>query len=313
MTPQTAILPAASSHALFLLLRRRLGRRIDGQLAKYIAGFHSQLMEFNKSQPDTPVLAAIGIGAECWAELFGRERPAELRAFPHIAGAIHPAPITNADLIVHLRGEQADLLHDVASDFLDAVRDWLEPVEVTAAFRRREGRDLTGFVDGTENPEDDERATVALVSEQDPDWAAGSYLHIQRYVHRMESWNKLPVLQQEAIIGRTKHSDEELPDDDRPRTAHISRVVIEDENGEELALLRQSLPYGTPGGDRGLYFASYCHTPRHFEKMLTRMVAPTDDGRVDHLLNFSRAVTGAAFFVPSIEKLTSLAKTDQPA
>ncbi|WP_028456133.1 Dyp-type peroxidase [Chitinilyticum litopenaei] len=306
MTPQSAILPAASSHAIFLLLRRRLGRRADSKLAAYLSGIPAASKALHEMQPDTHLMSAIGFSADFWPELFGRERPAELRAFPHIPGAIHPAPVTIADLFLHLRAERADVLHDFASNFLDDVKDWLEPVEVTAAFRRREGRDLTGFVDGTENPELAERAGVALVGDADPAWAGGSYVHIQRYVHRMEAWNKLPVLQQEAIIGRTKASDEELPDDDRPRTAHISRVVIE-EHGAELELLRQSLPYGVPGGDRGLYFVSYCRTPRHFEKMLARMVAPTDDGRVDHLLNFSRAVTGGAFFVPSIERLQALA------
>lgn len=307
MTPQSAILPEQHRHALFIMLRRRLGRRADAQLARYLAGLPARSRDMLASRPESRFASAIGVSADFWPELYGRERPQLLRAFPHIAGAIHPAPVTNADLFLHLRADEADVLHDFAAEMLEHVQEWLEPVEVMPAFRRHESRDLTGFVDGTENPAADERAAVALVGSDDPDWAGGSYLHIQRYVHRMEAWNKLPVLQQETIVGRTKQSDEELPDEDRPRTAHISRVVIENEAGDELEILRLSMPYGVPGGDRGLYFVSYCHTPLHFERMLERMVSPGDDGRVDHLLNFSRAVTGAAFFVPSIERIEHLA------
>lgn len=307
-TPQTGILPPASSNGLFMLFHRRLGRRVDQACKQLVASWPSRVAELAQANPDAELYATLGIGPEVWPEFFGaNSKPAQLRAFPRIAGAIHPAPITQCDLMLHLRAERYDVLFELADQFTQALGEWFDAIETVQGFRYRDRRDLTGFVDGTENPAVDERAAVALVGSEDAQWAGGSYLHIQRYVHRMESWNKLPVKQQEAIIGRTKDSDEELPDEDRPLTAHISRVVIE-ENGEELQILRQSLPYGSPSGDKGLYFTSYCKTPAVFEQMLTRMVAPTDDGRVDHLLNFSRAVTGAAFFAPSIEKLRSLAE-----
>ncbi|BCL76730.1 deferrochelatase/peroxidase YfeX [Jeongeupia sp. HS-3] len=296
-TPQSGILPLASSHAVFILLRRRLGRRIDAKSRECLAMLQTRLAAQD-------CLGVVAIGAETFGDVFEGTRPSELRAFPRIPGAVHAAPVSDADVLLHLRGEHLDRLFDLADACVHALADWLEPVENIAGFRRSQGRDMTGFIDGTENPDSDERPAVALVAEGE--WAGGSYIHTQRYVHRLESWRKLPVKQQEAVIGRTKETDEELDDDDKPATAHISRVVIE-EDGEELAMLRHSLPYGTPGGERGLYFASYCHTPQVFEKMLARMISPTSDGRVDHLLNYSRAVSGGAFFAPSIEKLATLA------
>ncbi|WP_169307243.1 Dyp-type peroxidase [Chitiniphilus eburneus] len=306
--PQSGILPAASAHGLFVMLRRRLGRRIDDALRSMLAAIPDRIDNVALEAPETLTLGVVGIGANTWADLFGEARPQWLRGFPRISGAIHPAPSTDVDLLLHLRGERCDLLYELGERLVVDLAEWFDPVETTACFRYREGRDLTGFVEGTENPVGDERATVALVGEEDAAWAGGSYVHIQRYVHRMNEWQKLPVKQQEAVIGRTKESDEELSDDDKPLTAHVRRVEIE-QDGEELEILRQSMPYGTPGGEKGLLFASYCKTPVNFEKMLARMVSPTADGRVDHLLNYTRAVSGAAFFVPSREALASLAKS----
>ncbi|SMC29744.1 putative iron-dependent peroxidase [Andreprevotia lacus DSM 23236] len=299
MTPQSGILPDASSHALFVALRRRIGRRADATSRRCLAALPQQLSEANLRGT---TLGTIAIGSDAWGELFDT-RPPELRAFPRVSGAIHPAPASEIDVLLHLRGEHYDLLHEVAAQCVAQLADWLEVTDSTAGFRYHGGRDLTGFVDGTENPSGDEKAEVALLA--DGEWAGGSYLHIQRYVHRLGQWQKLPTKQQEAVIGRSKVEDEELPDEDRPLTSHISRVVIE-EKGEELAMLRRSMPYGLPGGEQGLYFVSYCRTPSVFEKMLTRMVAPTSDGRVDHMLNYTRAVTGASLFAPSVEKLRSL-------
>ncbi len=306
-TPQSGILPEASSHGLFLLFRRRLGRRADAELKTFFAALPNRADALAAEHPQAQFCAVLGLGADVWSEFYLNEKPALLRNFPRIPGAIHPAPATSADVILHLRAERYDLLHEFATMVVQASSHCLDVIETTHGFRYRDCRDLTGFVDGTENPQNEDRAQVALVGQEDAVWAGGSYLHIQRYVHRMEAWHKLPVKQQETVMGRTKEKNEELSDEDKPLTAHISRVVIE-EQGEELEILRHSLPYGTPGGDQGLYFSCYCKTPVHFEKMLAKMIAPTSDGRVDHLLNFSRAVSGAAFFVPSREALARLAK-----
>ena len=136
-------------------------------------------------------------------------------------------------------------------------------------------------------------------------FAGGSFVSLQRYVHSLPKWEVLPVPEQEHVIGRTKDDDEELDDEVKPPTAHIARVVIEEE-GEELEVLRHSLPYGGTG-ENGLYFVAYCSDPGPFRRMLERMVLRDADGHYDRLLDFSRPVTGAAFFTPSAETLEALA------
>ncbi|MBS1154388.1 MAG: hypothetical protein H6R07_312 [Proteobacteria bacterium] len=304
-TPQSGILPDANQNTLFLLFRRRIGRRASHKLKTLLAHLPERAAHLASEDPAAHFSAVVAFGPTIWNELW-EERPHLLHPFPRIAGAVHQAPSTDTDMLLHLRSERYDFLHEFADKLVKELSEWLDLLEVVHGFRYQDGRDLTGFVDGTGNPEGDERAEVALVGEEDPDWAGGSYVHVQRFVHRMDEWNKLPVKQQEAIIGRSKHANIEMDKDDRPLTSHMHRVNIENGSGKELKLLRHSMPYGIPGGERGLYFCSYCRDPAIFEKMLSRMVAPIHDGRVDHLLNFTRAVSGAAFFAPSVEKLQSL-------
>lgn len=304
-TPQSGILPESNQNALFLLFRRRIGRRASPRLKTLLAGLSERAAQLANTDPAARFSAVIAFGPTIWNELW-EEKPEALHPFPRIPGAVHPVPSIEADVMLHLRCERYDYLHEFADKLVMEFGEWLDLLEVVHGFRYQNGRDLTGFVDGTGNPGGQDRSEVALVGKEDSEWAGGSYVHVQRYVHRMEEWNKLPVKQQEAIIGRSKQSNVEFAKDDRPLTSHMHRVNIE-HNGQELQLLRHSMPYGIPGGERGMYFCSYCRTPTHFEKMLSRMVSPSFDGRVDHLLNFTRAVSGAAFFAPSIEKLKQLA------
>ncbi len=304
-TPQGGILPDANQSALFLLFRRRIGRRASPKLKTLLAHLPERAAHRASEDPAAHFSAVIAFGPAIWNELW-EDHPHSLRPFPRIAGAVHQAPSTDADVLLHLRAERYDILHEFADKLVQEFGEWLDLLEVVHGFRYQDGRDLTGFVDGSGNPEGAERPEVALVGEEDPDWAGGSYVHVQRYVHRMDEWNKLPVKQQEAIYGRTKHANIEMDKDDRPLTSHRHRIDIA-HNGNKLQLLCNSMPYGIPGGERGLYFCAYSRDPAIFEKMLSRMVAPIHDGRVDHLLNFTRAVSGAAFFAPSVEKLGTLA------
>ena len=122
----------------------------------------------------------------------------------------------------------------------------------------------------------------------------------QRWVHDLEAFNALPVAQQEAVVGRTKPDSVQLDDDVRPPTSHVTRMVIE-EDGEELAIYRRSVPYGTVG-EHGLHFVAFSAQPDRFTKMLRRMFG-ADDGVRDRLTEFSVPVTGAYWFVPSLEAL----------
>lgn len=289
---QSAVCADSHAHGLFLWFD--LIGEADGALAT-LSSLAAQLDQWRELDARARCCWAIGIGTEHWQAMTGAPRPAALTAFPQFADAVHLAPDTPHALFVHLRSERHDLCFAAGETVRQALAGHFALIEAIPGFRYLDSRDLTGFVDGTENPAIDERPGVALVDD-DGVFNGGSYLHVQRFVHDLPEWQQLAVSAQEQVIGRSKQDDVELDDADKPESAHIARVVIE-ENGEELAIVRQSLPYGTVGGDQGLVFISYCKTPETFSRMLMRMVTERE-GPSDHLLRFTRAVSGGAYFVP---------------
>jgi putative iron-dependent peroxidase len=252
----------------------------------------------------------VAVGSDCWDRLYpDKGRPSGLRPFlAHTEGS-RQAPATEGDLLFHIRSERRDLNYLLARKIMAEFAGSITIVEEVDGFRYLENRDLTGFVDGTENPEGDERADVALVPQDDPDFTAGSYVNMQRYIHDLATWERLSAHEQEGVIGRTKVDDVELADGVKPPTAHISRVVIE-QDGEELEILRHSMPYGNVR-EAGLLFIAYARTPDNFDRMLDRMIHTDADGHYDHLLDYTRAVTGCAFFAPSMEFLESAKITNE--
>jgi putative iron-dependent peroxidase len=122
---------------------------------------------------------------------------------------------------------------------------------------------------------------------------------VQKYLHDLAAWNALPVEQQERIIGRRKLSDIEIPDDAKAPYAHNVLTTIE-ENGEQLEIVRDNMPFGEVGkGEFGTYFIGYARSPDRIEKMLVNMFVGQPPGNYDRLLDFSKAVSGSLFFVPA--------------
>jgi len=180
------------------------------------------------------------------------------------------------------------------------------------AFRYFEARDLIGFVDGTENPRGQAAIDAVLIGDEDPAFAGASYVIVQKYLHDMNGWNALSTETQERIIGREKLSDIELDDSVKPTSAHNALTVIT-EDGKEIKILRDNMPFGRPAqGEFGTYFIGYSRSPRPTEQMLENMFIGRPPGNYDRLLDFSRAVTGNLFFVPSATFLEDVTE-DQPA
>jgi porphyrinogen peroxidase len=305
---QTGICAEGEAFGLFLTLVVADGpavwavvRRVAAALAGMNAAAALRLEEPN-------LACAIAFGADAWDRLCGPQRPAELTPFEPLSDGGRVAPATPADLFLHIHSARHDANFALAREVMAALGDAVRVVEEIHGFKTLGGRDLTGFVDGTENPKGEERAEVALVGAEDPDFAGGSYVNIQRYVHNLPRWEGLPVADQEAAVGRTKADDVELDDDIKPPTAHIARVVIE-EDGQELELVRHSLPYGTTS-ENGLYFVAYGRSPQPFRKMLQRMVVRDNDGSYDRLLDFTHPVTGSSFFAPSLAVLRQLGQME---
>jgi putative iron-dependent peroxidase len=252
----------------------------------------------------------VGIGAALWDRLSPDRRPAELHPFAEIRGPVHVAPSTPGDLLFHIRAERADLTFELERQLLDAIGDAARVVDETVGFRYFDARDLLGFVDGTANPTGAELPDAALIGDgADPAFAGGSYVVVQKYLHDMTGWAALPTEQQEAIMGRTKADNIELDDDDAPRKSHKTLATIEDEDGGELAILRDNMPFGRPGhGEFGTYFIGYAGRLWVIEQMLERMFVGVPPGAYDRLLDFSTAVTGSTFFVPTTAMLETLAE-----
>jgi len=254
----------------------------------------------------------MGIGSDAWDRLFGDPRPAELHPFQEIRAGSRHAVSTPGDLLFHIRAKRMDLCFELATQIMARLGDAVSAVDEVHGFRYFDDRDLLGFVDGTENPRGQEVIDAALIGEENAAFAGGSYVIVQKYLHDMDGWNALPTEAQERIVGRTKLSDIELDDTIKPTSAHNALTTIT-ENGEELQILRDNMPFGRVGaGEFGTYFIGYCRTPRVTEQMIENMFVGRPSGNYDRLLDFSRAVTGTLFFVPSATFLDSV-NDDAPA
>jgi putative iron-dependent peroxidase len=252
----------------------------------------------------------MGIGSEAWDRLFGNPRPAELHPFREFRAGSRHAVSSPGDLLFHIRAKRMDLCFELATRIMESLGGAVSAVDEVHGFRYFDDRDLLGFVDGTENPRGQAVIEAAIIGEEDPTFAGGSYVIVQKYLHDMQGWNALSTEAQERIIGRTKLSDIELDDSTKPTSAHNALTTIV-ENGKEFQILRDNMPFGNAGsGEFGTYFIGYCRTARITEQMIENMFVGRPPGNYDRLLDFSRAVTGTLFFVPSVSFLESVNDDD---
>lgn len=264
-------------------------------------------VDFRRVEGGLSCVAAFG--SDAWDRLFGKPRPAELHSFREIRSGERHAVSTPGDVLFHIRAKRMDLCFEMVTQIMERIGGAVHVVDETHGFRYFEDRDLLGFVDGTENPRAGAAIDAALVAGEDPGFAGGSYVIIQKYLHDMSRWNALPIEAQERIIGRKKLSDIELSDAVKPTSAHNALTTII-ENGKEVKILRDNMPFGKPGqGEFGTYFIGYSRSPRTTEQMLENMFIGRPPGNYDRLLDFSRAVTGSLFFAPSATFLENLDDT----
>lgn len=297
--PQSGILPEANQHASFLTFALQ-SNADPSQVRRAAGGLPGLTEELARLDPGAGLASVISFGDSVWNTLYPKDRPEGLAPFQPFDGDGRSAPATTADMLLHLRAERRDLLFELTRRFRERLGDAATLVEEVQGFRYFDKRDLTGFVDGTENPQGlEDRSAVALLA--DGPFAGGSFVNIQRYIHDLAKWQAVAVPEQENIIGRTKADDIEFEGDRLPPTAHIARVSIKDE-GKSLKLLRHSMPFAS-GDEQGLLFIAYAARPDSFARMLEAMIVASDEGHYDHLMDYTRAVTGASFFAPSVEWL----------
>ncbi|MFB2583628.1 Dyp-type peroxidase [Herbiconiux liukaitaii] len=256
---------------------------------------------------DAHLSCNVGIGSDAWDRLGQEARPAQLRRFFEVRGPVHTAPSTPGDLLFHIRSERGDLTFELERLLLQKLGDAVTVVDEVQGFRYFDARDLLGFVDGTENPTGPALANSSLVGGEDPAFAGGSYVVVQKYLHDLTAWGALGTEQQERIIGRTKADNVELDDEPGERKSHKALNTITDANGVEHDILRDNMPFGRPGaGEFGTYFIGYARELWVIEQMLRHMFVGDPIGSYDRILDFSTAVTGSTFFVPSNDVLEAL-------
>jgi putative iron-dependent peroxidase len=254
--------------------------------------------------PEGELSCVTGVGSELWDRMFGGERPAELHPFREVRGGRHTAVATAGDLLFHIRAHRLDLCFELAGLLVGRLSAVAEVVDEVHGFRSFDERDLLGFVDGTENPSGSAAVNAVHIGEEDPSYAGGCYTIVQKYLHDLPAWNELPVEYQEQAVGRTKLQDVELPDDLKPSNSHVALNTIVDPDGNQLQIVRHNMPFGRVGvAEFGTYFIGYARTPAVIEEMLDNMFVGKPPGNHDRILDFSTAVTGSLFFVPSADFL----------
>lgn len=285
--------------AIFLVVTINAGSGPEAAVRGLCADLSGLLRAIGFRDLEGNLSCVMGIGSQAWDRLFEGPRPRELHPFREIRG-VHHAVSTPGDLLFHIRStRRMDLCFELARQIMIRLDGVVTAVDEVHGFNYFDDRDLIGFVDGTENPTGPDAIRATLIGDEDAGFAGGSYVVVQKYLHDLAGWEKLPVEEQENIVGRHKLSDIEQPDALKKPYAHNVLTSIT-EDGEPVDILRDNMPFGQAGtGEAGTYFIGYSRTPRRIERMLENMFVGAPPSNYDRLLDFSRAVTGSLFFVPT--------------
>ncbi len=305
--PQSVDAPLSSA-AVFLVVTIAAGDEAMARVRGVIAGIGGLVRTVGFRDLGAHLSCNVGIGSAAFDRLGPAKRPARLHEFVEVRGPAHTAVATPGDLLFHIRAERSDFCFELEKLLLNALGDDVTVVDEVQGFRYFDARDLLGFVDGTENPTGQLMYESSVIGDEDADFAGGSYVVVQKYLHNLAAWNALSVAEQEAIIGRTKADNVELDDGDG-RKSHKSLNTIVDADGDERKILRDNMPFGRPGqGEFGTYFIGYARDLTVIERMLRNMFFGDPLDAYDRILDFSTAVTGTTFFVPSAAMLEALAE-----
>ena len=243
----------------------------------------------------------VGFRPEVWRALDPVGTPADLRGFdaPLRGSDGYSMPGTQADAFVWYAAAAYDVVFDLGTATVAALAPVAQLVRETTGWSYQHSRDLTGFEDGTENPDLYEAPGVALIDDGMPG-EGGSVLLFQVWRHDGATFHELPQEAQERVIGRTKPDSIELKGAAMPADSHVSRTKFV-ENGEELHIFRRNVPYGNVT-EHGTLFIGFSKEQRRLQRMLEQM-AGADGGPRDALTRFTTPLTGAYYFCPSVQAI----------
>ncbi len=308
------VMATLTRSAIFLVVTINPGSDAEATVRGLCADLSGLLRAVGFRDLQGNLSCVMAFGSQAWDRLFDGPRPGELHPFREIRG-VHHAVSTPGDILFHIRAtKRMDLCFELATQIMARLEGAVTAVDEVHGFNYFDDRDLIGFVDGTENPAGPDAIRATLIGDEDAAFAGGSYVVVQKYLHDLAGWNRLPVEEQENIIGRAKLSDIEQADAVKKPYAHNVLTSIT-EDGEPVDILRDNMPFGRAGSaEFGTYFIGYSRTPRRIERMLENMFVGSPPGNYDRLLDFSRAVTGSLFFVPTATFLDAVtAEKAEPA
>ncbi len=298
---QPVLTPLTASAIILVLTIDEGGEPAVRELLADLSGL-ARTVSFRSPEGGLAVVA--GIGSDAWDALFAGARPAHLHPFAALDGGRHRAVSTPGDLLFHVRSATMDLCWELASLVVGRLAGAATVVDEVHGFKYFDERDLLGFVDGTENPTGRAAEMAVTIGAEDPEFAGGSYVIVQKYLHDMAAWDSLSVEEQERVIGRAKLSNVEMDDDVKPSNSHVALNTIVEPDGTQRQILRENMPFGSLGSaEFGTYFIGYSATPAVTELMLQHMFLGDPPGNYDRILDFSTALTGSLFFVPTAEFL----------
>jgi porphyrinogen peroxidase len=299
--PQPVLTPLTASAVFLVLTIDEGGEPPVRDLLADLSGL-GRTVSFRS--PQGGLAAVAGVGSAAWDRLFAGPRPAELHPFRALVGDRHQAVATHGDLLFHIRAATMDLCFELASLIVGRLEGAAQVVDEVHGFKYFDERDLLGFVDGTENPTGPAAETAVTIGSEDPAFAGGSYVIVQKYLHDLTAWEAVTVEEQERAIGRSKLSNVEMDDDVKPSNSHVALNTILEPDGTQRQILRDNMPFGSLStGEFGTYFIGYASSPAVIELMLRRMFLGEPPGNYDRILDFSNAVTGTLFFVPTADFL----------
>ncbi|MGN8550427.1 Dyp-type peroxidase [Bradyrhizobium sp. 13971] len=311
VVPQPVVVKLTRA-AIFLVVRINPGKDSENAVRRLCALLSALLRAVGFRDPEARLSCVMALGSDAWDRLFGDPRPKDLHPFREIHG-VHHAVSTPGDILFHIRSVRMDLCFELASQIMSRLGQAVTTIDEVHGFKYFDDRDLLGFVDGTENPSDQDAVDATTIGQEDPAFAGGSYVITQKYLHDLQRWDAISTSEQENIIGRHKLSDIEQDDAAKAPYAHnVLTTVVED--GEQLEIVRDNIPFGEIGkGEFGTYFIGYARSPHRIEQMLENMFVGRPPGNYDRLLDVSRAVTGTLFFVPSATFLDDVSPEDHGA
>jgi putative iron-dependent peroxidase len=292
-TPQSGIYALGTASHAYLELDA-----VAGRTGREVVEAVSSLREPRTTMGGVNLVA--GFRPELWRDAVPAEAPAGLIGFnePIVGVDGYTMPATQHDAVLWISGSAYDVVFDVARMAIRSLSEDGTVAEETSSWPYQHDRDLTGFIDGTENPSLIDAPDIVVI-EEGPG-AGGTILLLQKWVHDAAAWEALTDAEQERVMGRTKPDSVEL--DDKPSDSHVASTDQETFGD----VFRRNMPYGTVT-DHGTMFVGFCAQQKPLADMLSSM-AGIDDGTRDALTRYTHPLTGSYYFVPSTESLRSVAE-----